>query len=202
MNEYLPFISNLFKKYGVKSIAMDDISWKLGISKKTLYQHFENKNDIIYKVMEFEIKSEYDELNRLISLHSNAIDQALILSKRILNSLRAINDSVTYDMRKYYPQIWEKLINQRKEYILKIIKLNFQLGIKQGIYRKNLNTNIIAVIYAFRLDLNGLEIYKDRLNTDFDKMFNTLFMLHLRGIANKKGIDYLEEQFNNARAND
>ena len=56
-------------------------------------------------------------------------------------------------MRKYYPQIWEKLISQRKEYILALIKHNFQKGIKQGIYRGNLNTNIINVLYIFLLDI-------------------------------------------------
>ena len=194
MNELISKISNLFKKYGIKSTTMDDIAKEFGISKKTLYQHFENRNEIIYKVAQYELKNEFDELDRLFSLHSNAIDQLLFISKHIASNLHSLNPSLTYDMNKYYPEIWEQLVSLRKEYILKLIKRNLKVGMKQGIYRRNLNTDIIAVFYTFLLDIKGFEMYNDALNEDFDIMFNTLFTYHIYGIANKEGIEYLEKK--------
>ena len=196
MNELIIKISNIFKKYGVKSVTMDDIAHELGISKKTVYQHFENKNDLIFKVSQYEFRNECDELDKLCSLYPNAIDQLLIISKYIVSKNHDLNSLLIYSMHKYYPQIWEKLISQRKEYILALIKHNFQIGIKQGIYRGNLNTDIINVLYTFLLDIKGFEIDKNGLNSDFDIMFNTFFMYHIRGIANDKGIKYLENKFN------
>jgi TetR/AcrR family transcriptional regulator, cholesterol catabolism regulator len=196
MNELISKISNLFNKYGIKSITMDDIARELGISKKTLYQHFENKNDIINKVAQYEIKSEHDELAKLCTLHSNAIDQLLMISKHIISKLYNLNPSLTYSMNKYYPLIWENFLKQRKEYILTLLKQNFQTGMEQGIYLEDINIDIITVFRFFLLDIKGFEIYKEGLNGDYDKMFNALFMFHIRGIANNKGIKYLEDLFN------
>ena len=67
---------------------------------------------------------------------------------------------------------------------------------KQGIYRNNLNSDSITVFYTFLFDIKRFEIYKDGLNSDFDKMFNFLFLYHIRGIANKEGVEYLENQIN------
>jgi len=196
MDELIFKISNLFKKFGIKSTTMDDISKELGISKKTLYQHFENKKDVILKVTQFEIKIECNELNKLISTCSNAIDQLLIISEYLVSKLRNLNPSVTYDMNRYYPQILEKLISQRKEYISRLIKRNFQTGIKQDIYRENLNINVIADFYTFQFDIKVFEMFSNGLNNDFEKIFNTIFMYHIHRIANNKGIEYIEKQFN------
>jgi TetR/AcrR family transcriptional regulator, cholesterol catabolism regulator len=196
-DELISRISELFKKYGIKSITMDDIAKELGISKKTLYQHFENKNDIVNHLTQNELKSEYEELYKLFKQHSNAIDQLLVTSKYIARNLRFLNLSLTYDMNKYYPHIWGKLISQRRESILNLISQNLKTGIEQGLYQRNLNTDIIAVFYCSLLDVKGFEIVNDSLNEDFDKMFNTLFMYHIHGIANNVGIEYLEKQFKN-----
>jgi TetR/AcrR family transcriptional regulator, cholesterol catabolism regulator len=195
MDELINEISNLFKKYGIKSVTMDDIANKFGISKKTLYQHFKNRDEIVYRVAQYELKNECEELQKLIDLYSNAIDQLLNISKYLFGKLQNLNPSLTYDMNKYYPEIWGKLVSQRKGYIHKLIKRNFQIGIEQGIYKENFDIDIIAVFYTSILDIKGFEMYNDVLNGDFDKMFNALFMYHINGIANNKGIEYLERQF-------
>lgn len=84
---------------------------------------------------------------------------------------------------------------QKKEYILKLIKRNFQIGLEQYLYRRNLNTNIIAAFYTFLLDIQEFERYNDGLNKDFDEIFNILFEYYIHGIANKEGIEHLEKQF-------
>lgn len=192
MNELISKISNLFKKYGIRSIAMDDIAREFCISKKTLYQHFNNKKDVIYKAILFEQESELTELDKLCSLHTNAIDQLLTMSKYIVNKHRKLNPALIYDMNKYYPQILEKSTSQRKEYIRMLIKRNFEIGIQQGLYRENLNIDVISILYM--LSIKEFEVYKEELNGNFDKVFGTFFMYSIHGIANDEGLKYLEKQ--------
>jgi AcrR family transcriptional regulator len=195
MNELISKISNLSNKYGIKSVTMDDIAKEFCMSKRTLYQHFKNGDEIVYKVAQYELKNECKELQKLIGLYSNAIDQLLNISKFLLRKLQNLNPSLAYYMNKYYPKIWEKLVSQRKGCIHKIIERNFQIGIEQGIYKENFNTNIIAIFYTSILDIKAFDMYDDVLKGDFDKLFNALFMYHINGIANNKGIEYLERQF-------
>ena len=79
MDELISRISNLFIKYGIKNIVMDDIARELGISKKTLYDYFENKTDILIKVVQHVLDSEFTELDKLIYQKTNAIDQLQII---------------------------------------------------------------------------------------------------------------------------
>ena len=98
-------------------------------------------------------------------------------------------------MEKYYHQTWEELINKRKEFVLNLIDKNFQKGVKQGIYRRDINLSIIKLFYSFLLNIKSVEFFNDRTRENFDDTFNTIFTYHIRGIANKVGIEYLEKRF-------
>jgi len=195
MDEHIIRISVLFKKYGIKSVTMDDISRELGISKKTLYQHFENKIDIINKVADFEINSEFDELNDLCAKNEHVIDQLRIISKYIIERNFSFNPHLIYSLSKYYPKIWEELVKKRQEFILSMIAKNLSKGIKQGIYRENLDLNIIHLFYMFLLNIRSIEMHMDWSIENFEQTFNTIFLYHIRGIANTEGIKYLEKQY-------
>ncbi len=86
--------------------------------KKTLYEQFKDKNDLVNEVIGYEFKCEHDTLCELFNSKSNAIEQLLIMSKHIASKSYNRDPSFTYDVKKYYPQIWESMISQRNEYIL------------------------------------------------------------------------------------
>ena len=195
MNNLLDNISTMFKKYGVKSVTMDDIAREFGISKKTLYQHFENKDKVIDKVAHYELKKEIVELEKLCKKHKHVIDQLYAISKFIIKSNLLLNPSLIYSMEKYYHQTWEELINKRKEFTLNLIDKNFQEGIKQGVYRRDINLNIIQLFYTFLLNIKSIVFFNNKIIEKFDDTFNTIFSYHIRGIANNTGIKYLEKHF-------
>jgi len=195
MNNLLDNISILFKKYGVKSVTMDDIAREFGISKKTLYKHFENKTDVVYKVAHFESDKEREVLEKLCQEHKHVINQLFVISKFIIKSNLLLSPSLIYSMEKYYHQTWEEIINHRKEFVLNLIDKNFQEGIKQGIYRRDINLSVIKLFYTFLLNVKSMEFFNDRPREKFDDTFNTIFSYHIRGIANNVGIEYLEKQF-------
>jgi len=195
MNNLLNNISTLFKKYGVKSVTMDDIAREFGMSKKTLYQHFENKTDVVYKVALFEFDNEREELEKLCQEHQHVIDQLYAISKFIVKSNLLLSPSLMYSMEKYFHQTWDKLINKRREFVLNLIDKNFQEGMKQGIYRSDINLSVIKLFYSFLLNIKSVEFFNDRARENFDDTFNTIFTYHIRGIANHEGIEYLETLF-------
>jgi len=192
MNNLLDNISTLFKKYGVKSVTMDDIAREFGISKKTLYQHFENKTGVVYKVAHYEFNKEIDELEKLFESHKHVIDQIYEISKFIVKSNLLLNPSLIYSMEKYYHQSWEEIINRRKDFVLVLISKNFKEGIKQGVYRKDINIDVIQIFYAFLLNIKNVNFFNDKTIEKFEDTFNTIFSYHIRGVATKEGIEYLE----------
>ena len=195
MNDLLENISTLFKKYGVKSVTIADIAKELGMSKKTLYQHFANKDEVIDKVAHYEFNKETIELIKLCKKHKHVIDQLYAISKFIIKSNLLLNPSLIYSMAKYYHQTWEELINKRNELVLNLIDENFQEGIVQGIYKKDTNLDVIQIFYSFLLNIKNIDFFNDRTLDKFDDVFNTIFTYHIRGIANNVGIEYLEKQF-------
>jgi len=195
MNDLIENISIRCKKYGVKSVTMDDIAKEFGISKKTLYQDFENKTDVVYKIAHFEFDKEREELEKLCQEHKHIIDQLFVISKFIVKSNLLLSPSLIYSMEKYFHQIWDELINKRREFVLNFIDKNFQEGMNQGIYRSDINLSVVKLFYSFLLNIKSVEFFNDRTKEKFNDTFNTIFIYHIRGIANNVGIEYLEKQF-------
>mgnify|MGYP001600264578 FL=1 len=181
-------------KYGIKSVSMDDVSRELGISKKTLYQHFKNKNELVKKVIRFYLEHLASEMKKIVSQKVNAIEELLLVSKFIIQYLKQFNPSVTYDLQKYYPDIWKSIHLSQREHVYERIKENMKKGIKKGLYRKDLNIEIIAHFYLYRIEMSHTLDLVVEHEYSFEDIFKTSFNYHIRGIANSKGIEFLERK--------
>lgn len=194
MDEIIVSISTLFMKYGIKSVSMDDVSRELGISKKTLYQYFKDKDELVTKVVEHHAELLSGEMFKMVSGNANAIEQLLQVSKFVSQYLKNINPSVTYDLKKYYPQIWKNVNLNNRDYIFNQIKQNMINGIKEGLYRSDINIDIITHFYLFRMEMSQTYEMIVENKYSYEEIFNTSFNYHIRGIANKKGLEYLEKK--------
>ena len=194
MDEIIVSISTLFMKYGIKSVSMDDVSRELGISKKTLYQYFKDKDELVTKVVEHHAELLSGEMFKMVSENANAIEQLLKVSKFVSQYLKNINPSVTYDLKKYYPQIWKNVNLNNRDYIFNQIKQNMINGIKEGLYRSDINIDIITHFYLFRMEMSQTYEMIVENKYSYEEIFNTSFNYHIRGIANKKGLEYLEKK--------
>ena len=194
MKEIIIKVSEIYLKYGIKSVTMDDVARELGISKKTLYLYFKDKDDLVKKVVDYHMDLQHECMKSFTFENVNAIEELLMVSKFISNFMKQINPSVTYDIQKYYPEIWKSIVSDRMDHIFKQIKDNMKRGIKEGLYRKDLNIEIIARIYLFRIDAaKTLDLITENKYT-YEEIFNTFFNYHIRGIANQNGIEYLESK--------
>jgi AcrR family transcriptional regulator len=193
--EILDKVRDLFFKFGVRSISMDDICKHTGISRNKVYSLFTSKNALVEKLLElerenFEIIFNTDRFDGEV----NAIDILLMVSKEVSNKFTDISPSMTFDLKKYYPEIYHKHIEQRIEFISDKIKINLQKGIKQGVYRNDLSVELISRLYIRRLmDLHDPEIFPAE-KYSFQTIFDVMFDNFIRGIANEKGIEFYEQQ--------
>lgn len=173
---------------------MDDICRDIGISKKKLYQFIHSKNELVEKLLELE--REHFEI--IFETHNfdgiNAIDILLTVSREIGDRFWDISPSMTFDLKKYYPDIYLKHIEDRIEFIYQKIQINIQKGISQGIYRDDLSIELVARLYIRRLiDLHNPEFFPaDKFS--FQTLFDVMFDNFIRGIANEIGTEYYEKQ--------
>lgn len=201
MNEQKKDIINiswaLFYQYGIKSVTMDDIASKMGISKKTLYNYFTNKNDLVSEACEWDIENpkfsiEHDEI-----IHLNALDQYFEFFNFMNDSILQKCDAMDYDLKKYYPKVWINYKERKIKIFQKEILRNLQKGIKEGLYRPELNIDFISKnLVSFYLNLNSTEYEVFSSDEVFSKdMHRELTLYHLHGICTNKGIEYFKNKF-------
>lgn len=190
--KYLFLIMQDFMKYGIKSVTMDDISKNLGISKKTLYKYFKDKDDIVCTLMEMDIESELELLQKIVSTSGNAIDETYSFADTMVEKLKVVNPSLLYDMEKYHPKAWQIFINHKRVDVYHCIKSNIERGMREGLYRKDLNPEIVAKLYSEKIDmLFNKELFPLNKFT-LEQIHTEMLSYHLHGIVSKKGLNYLK----------
>jgi AcrR family transcriptional regulator len=187
----------LFYSYGIRSLSMDDISRHMGISKKTLYQYVSSKDDLVEKVMDYLLNHDKliqcDEANEAL----NAIDILLHASQIVNNEIKETNPVVVFDLQKYYPEIFARFLEQKKQRIYTRIIENMQQGIAEGYYRNDLKIELVARLYVNNLvELHKADFIVNRELT-FPEVFQVMFENHIRAISNVKGVQYFEEKKQN-----
>lgn len=182
----------LFMKFGIKNLTMDDIARELCISKKTIYQSVDNKAELVEKVIQNYLEEEGTDLDAIYSRSGNAVEEIIAIIDYFINRMREFNSTAVYDMKKHYPEAWNLYNSYRFNSALKRVTENLQRGVNEGTYRAEINTDTIARLYIGGIDnlLNPeyfpigkyqfLEIYKEYLN------------YHLRGIVTLNGLKILE----------
>lgn len=194
LKKILAKVRELYTKYGIKSITMDDVARELGISKKTLYQYVTDKNDLVGKFIDNEISVRQEEICKCFRIGYNAIEELFAISLFMNKLMRNINTVTDYDLKKYYPLHYHKAMTARREGIYNYILVNLKKGVNEGLYRQEMNKEIIAKLYLWRSE----NIHFDELFTmeEFtsQKLFIELLNYHVRGIATNKGIKILENK--------
>lgn len=181
-------------KYGLRSVSMDDVARELGISKKTLYQHVENKQDLVEKVLIFDRVEDCHLVKELHTSATNAIEMVVKLSKFVINSMKDINPSLLYDLAKYFPELQRQQFDLKKQVIEQTIIANIEQGRKEGFYRNNFDKKLSAFMYSNTVFSLFLEITQSNEPFPFpmSDMIAYHFEQHLRNICNPKGIEEFE----------
>ena len=184
----------LFMRLGIRSVTMDDIARELKVSKKTLYKYVSDKADLVFKVFDNYLKAEEEFVGEMQEKFPNAIDELIVVTKHVSAQLSMIHPSIHYDLEKYYPDAWKLMELHKKEYIYKCTLTNLERGIDQGFYRSNLQADIIARLYIEKIDVLFDNAVFPVSEYRFDEVHLEWMRYHVRGIATKKGINYLKDK--------
>jgi TetR/AcrR family transcriptional regulator, cholesterol catabolism regulator len=194
MQELILKILELYTRYGIKSVTMDDVARELGVSKKTLYMHFTDKKEMVYKVIHHLIHIQKCGMEEnLDSPGRNAIDSLMMMTLYITETLKKSNAVLAYDLQKYYPDLWHDLLEFKREEVYRYIMDNIKAGIAEGLYRSDMNYDIIGRIYVSRLEMYQTELWQPLNRYPIEEIFNTLFIYHIRGISTSQGLEYFEK---------
>lgn len=171
---------------------MEDIAREMGMSKKTLYVHFKDKKDLIMKVVTGYLDYHKSQMEEIFYKKLNAIDELFEIYLKNNTELSEMKPMVLFELRKYYPEAWKKYDNFKQSYIPSCVEENLNRGKKEGLYRKNLNSRIIAIAYTNLINLIFETDQFGEKDYDFKTLYLELFYYHIRGIASDKGNKYIE----------
>jgi AcrR family transcriptional regulator len=177
--------------YGIR-VSMDDIAKELGMSKRTLYEIFENKNELIYKCISLFIKEEKERMDNYLSKYSSNIIEELFPFYNIeIYNIMKENCCFFSDIKRYYPEIFDKMLSNHWESYLSHIGEIVNKGVKQGDFRKDINVELVT---AFLFDLmttpkQDKELFKKYSNRKYSmaNIFENTVLCYIRGISTEKG---------------
>lgn len=187
----------LLMRFGIKSQNMDDISRSLRISKKTLYNYAKDKNDLVDNAIKVYIENIQKEVSTEIAQGVNAIDENHRVTQYVHSKFKEMHPSVLFDLEKYHPEALRHLEKHKEDFVLNCVKNNLERGIEEGLYRNNLNVDLLARIHVSSTDLLHGSALQLAANLSFAQAFLEYFRYHIRGIASDKGIEYLNQQIKN-----
>ena len=180
--------SDLFLNYGFKSVTMDDIANTLGISKKTIYQHFDNKTKLVEATAIYLFENISCGIEHICALDKNPIEEIYSIKQLVMEHLKDEKSSPQYQLQKYYPRIFKTLKHKQFEVMQTCVTGNLTRGIELGLYRDSINVDFISRIY-----FNAMLAIKDKdlfplQKFSMDLLMSNYLEYHLRGICTEKGL--------------
>ncbi len=179
---------------------MDDISRDIGISKKTLYQHFTDKDDIVYQVMHYRLEKNRENVSCYMATARDPIEEILLASEMMRQHLAEMNPALWIDVQRHYPRAWEVCTEFKEKFLLESIRNNLKRGIEQALYRPEIDVEIMA---RLRMELIRMAFDTDVFPRGVTAMIEVqIQLLHhfVRGILTEKGIliynQYVKEHQN------
>lgn len=134
----------LFRRYGIRSVTMDEIATQLGISKKTIYQFYTDKDQLVDAVAVESIKFSEESCKKDMAMSANAIEEIFMVMEFVEVMFRNMNPSMLFDLEKYHPAGYKKFLEHKNRFLFDMIKRNLERGINEELYRPEINVEIMT----------------------------------------------------------
>ena len=183
---------SLFFRLGIRSVSMDDIASHIGISKKTIYQHFTDKDELVESIVLAETNRMQNDCIKLCDSAENAVHEIFKTMEMVVEQFKNINAIVLYDMQKYHFSAFEKFMEYRNNFLINIIANNLEKGVKEGNYREDINIDVLSKfrLESMMLAFNIVAFPPDKYNA----AEVTLIMIEnfLYGVSTEQGFKKIE----------
>ncbi|MEO7174400.1 MAG: TetR/AcrR family transcriptional regulator [Saprospiraceae bacterium] len=195
-DQILTKIESMFMRYGIRSVTMDDIARELGISKKTLYKFVDNKEDLITMITTEHLRRERNIVDCIHIEAKDPIHEFINIVDHLIVQIQGMSQSTMYDLQKYYKENWNSFECFQREFVLNRVQENLKKGVEMGLYRSNINVDIIARFYISKpMTLLDEQLFPSK---QFDKptLLKNYLVYHIHGIATAKGLELFHEYLN------
>lgn len=181
-NKILNTASEIFKKLGIVSVTMDDIAHKMGTSKRTIYQTFKSKDEIVTAIATifFEAqKKSYEDIRNA----GNAIEELFLLLIHFQDLFETLHPRILYEIQKYYPAIWAMILQHKKDNLHERIKQNLIRGINETLYRADIDIEFTAKLRLEQIELAYNPFHFPQSKFPLKKVTEQLVSLYVFGLV-------------------
>ncbi len=175
-------------RYGIRSVTMDDIAKELGISKKTIYTHFADKDEIIFQIMENEMSKDKCEWDELGKTSNNIIEKMINAQNLMKKTMEGMNPSIFLDIKRFHPRAWGLFQEHKHEFILKTITDDINKGIEEGLFRTNMNVDFMGRYRMEQVEMGFDPVVFPPEKFNMAEIQTTLMDHFIRGILTEKGL--------------
>lgn len=190
---------DMFQRYGLRAMTMDDVCRELSMSKKTLYQYFSNKADLVDQAVRHVFGAHKVAMDEISEAHENAIDRMVYRFAFLMRIMESHGPSMMFPLKKYYPKTFEWLFAQRQKTMVSALVQTIRDGQAQRLFREDLDAELVAKIHFTTMvgladgDLQSYTLAERRI------LIWTAISLFIRSISTAQGLHYfneLKEPFN------
>ncbi len=191
--------TELFFRYGVKTVTMDAIASELGISKKTIYQHFPDKDSMVYEVVKSFVEQDMKKWEELDKLYSNVIEKMFKSFEMVKDMLVQMNPRLLFEIQKFFPTAFQLFKNHGEKYINENLIADFKKGAQFGYFRNDIDFELLARLRMAEVDLAfNPDFYPNNKLSLYDTQL-TLMDIFMRGILTEKGLTLYTSYQNNLK---
>ncbi|RCW31043.1 TetR/AcrR family transcriptional regulator [Marinilabilia salmonicolor] len=183
----------LFYSKGIKRVTMDDISTEIGMSKRTIYENFRDKTEILRATVDFLSDKHRQEVDQMQSGSGNVMEVIIKILLYGLKSIDLVSPMYLEDMQKFYPLLWEETIQKGRISAQKQLQDLLERGKKEGLFRSEINTGLVARIFYEQLNLIHSNEAFPIEEFPRKELFENMFLNFARGISTRKGVEVMEE---------
>lgn len=192
--EMIEGISDLFLKYGLRSTSMEDICTHLKISKKTLYQFFSNKDDVVEQVMLHRRNNRKVQEDIENLLQQDAIQALMLIRDHIISDFSSRLPANMFDIKKYHPEVYERILQLDSEFSYITLRKLLNNGIESGYFRKELHLDVQIYLFTKQLSILGEPEMISSIQYPIDIVISTIMDNFIRSISTPEGIKELEKR--------
>lgn len=187
--------TRLFEQFGIRSVSIDNVCAELHISKKTFYNYFPQKEDLVDAVLAYQRTVQFDKFARLFK-NKNSIECLILSVKEIKKNAGHESQAMCYDLEKYYPKIYEKYDQLSRQQMRAGFEKYLRQGIDEGYFREDLDVELISLFHSIQVKSTLDKMSNDPKKYSKKRVIDFFIDLMIHLIANEKGLKYMEENYN------
>lgn len=183
---------------GTRNVSMDDIARELGMSKKTIYQYYSDKDELVNAVVDFTLDKMKRECDEAYGGAKDAVHELFLTMDLLAEQFRNMNPIILHDLEKNHATAFRKFLNYKHEYLFTVVRENMKRGISEGLFREDLNMDVIS---RFRLESMMMPFNTQLFPTsryNFVEVVQLIMEHYVFGLATTKGhaliLQYKEER--------